>query len=131
MTEEIVAPVQTEETVRAEMPEIIDSTPTESAGKKEKFYGIELLRILATFYIILLHIIGRVGRGRKALRTFDWERLRRHHRLGRSYLNIAHLRGGLRLLTRRRDLYAFRPCFVCAKGKRDDYERGQERAAHR
>ena len=35
MTEEIVAPVQTEETVRAEMPEIIDFTPTESAGKKE------------------------------------------------------------------------------------------------
>ena len=45
--------------------------------------------------------------------------------------NIAHLRGRLRLLIRRRDLYAFRPCFVCAKGKRDDYERGQERAAHR
>ena len=72
MTEEIVAPVQTEETVRAEMPEIIDSTPTESAGKKEKFYGIELLRILATFYIILLHIIGQggvsaaVGTGRAA-----------------------------------------------------------------
>ena len=61
MTEEIVAPVQTEETVRAEMPEIIDSTPTESAGKKEKFYGIELLRILATFYIIRCISSGRAA----------------------------------------------------------------------
>ena len=72
MTEEMVAPVLTEETVHAEIPENKSSSPPENAGIKEKFYGIELLRILATFYIILLHVIGQggiasaVGQGRIA-----------------------------------------------------------------
>ena len=61
MTEEMVAPVLTEETVRTEIPENKSSSPPENAGIKEKFYGIELLRILATFYIILLHVIGQGG----------------------------------------------------------------------
>ncbi len=72
MTEEMVAPVLTEEAVRTEIPENKSSSPPENAGIKEKFYGIELLRILATFYIILLHVIGQggiasaVGQGRIA-----------------------------------------------------------------
>ena len=61
MTEEMVAPVLTEETIRKEIPENKGSSPPEAAGKKEKFFGIELLRILATFYIILLHVVGQGG----------------------------------------------------------------------
>lgn len=61
MTEKMVAPVLTEETIRKEIPENKGSSPPEAAGKKEKFFGIELLRILATFYIILLHVVGQGG----------------------------------------------------------------------
>lgn len=61
MTEEMVAPVLTEETACAKLPPKTDSAPPEAAGKKEKFFGIELLRILATFYIILLHVVGQGG----------------------------------------------------------------------
>lgn len=61
MTKEMPAPMPTEEAVRAELPQKIASAPPEAAGKKEKFFGIELLRILATFYIILLHVVGQGG----------------------------------------------------------------------
>ena len=61
MTEEMVAPVLTEETACAKLPRKTDSAPPEAIGKKEKFFGIELLRILATFYIILLHVVGQGG----------------------------------------------------------------------
>lgn len=61
MTKEMPAPMPTEEAVRAELPPKTASAPSEAAGKKEKFFGIELLRILATFYIILLHVVGQGG----------------------------------------------------------------------
>ena len=61
MTKEMPAPMPTEEAVRAELPPKTASAPPEAAGKKEKFFGIELLRILATFYIILLHVVGQGG----------------------------------------------------------------------
>ncbi len=61
MTKEMPAPMPTEEAVHAELPQKTASAPPEAAGKKEKFFGIELLRILATFYIILLHVIGQGG----------------------------------------------------------------------
>ncbi len=61
MTKEMPAPMPTEEAVHAELPQKTASVPPEAAGKKEKFFGIELLRILATFYIILLHVIGQGG----------------------------------------------------------------------
>ena len=61
MTKEMPAPMPTEEAVRAELPQKTVSAPPEAAGKKEKFFGIELLRILATFYIILLHVVGQGG----------------------------------------------------------------------
>lgn len=56
MTKEMPAPA-----ARAELPPKTASAPPEAAGKKEKFFGIELLRILATFYIILLHVVGQGG----------------------------------------------------------------------
>ena len=61
MTKEMPAPMPTEEAARAELPPKTASAPPEAAGKKEKFFGIELLRILATFYIILLHVVGQGG----------------------------------------------------------------------
>lgn len=61
MTKEMPAPMPTEEAARAELPPKNASAPPEAAGKKEKFFGIELLRILATFYIILLHVVGQGG----------------------------------------------------------------------
>ena len=61
MTKEMPTPMPTEEAVRTELPQITASAPPEAAGKKEKFFGIELLRILATFYIILLHVVGQGG----------------------------------------------------------------------
>ena len=61
MTKEMPAPMPTEEAVRAELPPKTASAPPEAAGKKEKFFGIELLRLLATFYIILLHVVGQGG----------------------------------------------------------------------
>ena len=61
MTKEMPAPMPTEEAVHAELPQKTASAPPEAAGKKEKFFGIELLRILATFYIILLHVVGQGG----------------------------------------------------------------------
>ena len=61
MTKEMPAPMPTEDAVRAELPPKTASAPSEAAGKKEKFFGIELLRILATFYIILLHVVGQGG----------------------------------------------------------------------
>ena len=61
MTKEMPAPMPTEEAVRAKLPPKTASAPSEAAGKKEKFFGIELLRILATFYIILLHVVGQGG----------------------------------------------------------------------
>ena len=61
MTKEMPAPMPTEEAVHAELPPKTASAPPEAAGKKEKFFGIELLRILATFYIILLHVVGQGG----------------------------------------------------------------------
>lgn len=61
MTKEMPAPMPTEEAVHAELPQKTVSAPPEAAGKKEKFFGIELLRILATFYIILLHVVGQGG----------------------------------------------------------------------
>ena len=61
MTKEMPAPMPTEEAARAELPPKTASAPSEAAGKKEKFFGIELLRILATFYIILLHVVGQGG----------------------------------------------------------------------
>ena len=61
MTKDMPAPMPTEEAVHAELPQKTVSAPPEAAGKKEKFFGIELLRILATFYIILLHVVGQGG----------------------------------------------------------------------
>ena len=61
MTKEMPAPMPTEEAARAELPPKTASAPPEAAGKKEKFFGIELLRLLATFYIILLHVVGQGG----------------------------------------------------------------------
>lgn len=61
MTKEMPAPMPTEEAARAELPPKTASAPPEAAGKKEKLFGIELLRILATFYIILLHVVGQGG----------------------------------------------------------------------
>ena len=61
MTKEMPAPMPTEEAARAELPPKTASAPPEAVGKKEKFFGIELLRILATFYIILLHVVGQGG----------------------------------------------------------------------
>lgn len=64
MTEKMVAPVLTEETIRKEIPENKGSSPPEAAGKKEKFFGH---RAASHSRNLLHHIVTR-GSVKAALR---------------------------------------------------------------